>query len=216
MKINKKRIKELVKRKSLKQKEIAVQIGVTPQDWNNWMFRGVFPHYNKLEDLAKILTVDVSELLADESIQEPAISYNGKKRTFSTEDLIPFYEVDTQTNLTTFWKDQSDTIPKDYVYLPGLKADFVFPYFGKGLEPQLVNGDWIALRRVRDTSFFNYGSLYTIVTREQVMTRYIKSTDGKDSILLFSTDNFHDDFVLPVKSIKALFLIVSIIKREVI
>lgn len=44
MKINKERIKLLIKKKSLKQKDIALQLEVSPQDFNNGRFRDIFPH----------------------------------------------------------------------------------------------------------------------------------------------------------------------------
>ena len=59
MKINKDQIKFLIKKRSLKQKDVARQLNVTQQDFNNWMFRGIFPHFNKLEELAKVLDTDL-------------------------------------------------------------------------------------------------------------------------------------------------------------
>lgn len=215
MKINKELIKSLIKKKSLKQKDVAQKIEVSPQDFNNWMFRGIFPHFNKLEKLAEILDVEVGTLYTENNTLDPMSLY-GKKISFAPEDLIPYYELDPHVKLTTLWKNTSTVEPKDHVYIPGLNADFVFPYYGKGMEPQLENGDWIALRKVSDLSFFNFGNLHTVVTKEQVIVRYLKKGDKKTTVKLCAQNEFSDDIELPQNAIKALFSVVSIIKRNLI
>ncbi len=214
MRINKKLIKELVRKKSFKQKEIAVKIGVNPQDWNNWMFRGIFPHYNKLEILADILDINVNSLL-EPDVSEPTSNYIAPV-AIKPEEFIPFYDIEAQTDISHFWTDESSLAPKDYVYLPGLKANFVFPFYGKGMEPNLSNGNWLALRRINDLSFFNYGNLHLIVTKEQLIVRFIKKSEMEGHIILSTQNNSDDEISLPKKSVKALFMVVTIIKREVI
>lgn len=213
MKINKERIKHLVKKKYLKQKEIAVKIGATPQDWNNWMFRGIFPHFDKLEKVAEILEVNVNTLIAEQHVSEPLPSY-GKNNFIRKDDLIPFYEIEANTKSFFFWNDHTSTLPKDYVYIPGLNADFIFHFYGNGMQPKIENGDWIALRKLKDLSLFNYGSLHLVVTKEQIVTRYLKKSTKANRILLCAEDDFYDTIDLPIDAIKSLYAIVSVIKRE--
>ena len=215
MKINKDLIKLLIKKKSMKQKDVAAMIGVSPQDFNNWMFRGIFPHYNKLEELAKILDADVTTLYTDSDALDPVGIY-GKKIGFTPDDLVPFYEIDPHIGLSALWSDSNANQPKDYVYIPGLNADFVFPYYGKGMAPQLESGDAIALRKVSDLSFFNYGNLHAIATKEQVIVRYLNKSEHKQMIRLSTQNEDIDDIELPQSSVKALFSVVSIIKRNLI
>ena len=215
MKINKDHIKLLIKKKSLKQKDVAIKIDVGPQDFNNWMFRGIFPHYNKLEKLAEILDADVSTLYFENNIGEPAGLYE-HKMSFLPEELVPFYDIDPHQGLSSLWKDNSTIPPKDYAYIPGLTADFIFPYYGKGMDPQLENGDWIALRKVSDFSFFNYGNVHAVATKEQVIVRNLKKSSSEETILLCGHENQNDDIELPTRSIKAIFMVVSVIKRNLI
>lgn len=213
MKINKQQIKHLVKKKYFKQKDIALKIGVTPQDWNNWMFRGIFPHFDKLEKVAEILEVDVNALIDDQNISEPLSPY-GKSGIINKEDLIPFYEIESHTNLPLFWNDHTTATPKDYIYMPGLKSDFVFPFYGNGMQPRIENGDCIALRKLNDLTLFNYGGLHLVVTKEQTLARYLKKSKTVKNVLLCADTDFHDDIELPISAIKSLFAIVSVIKRE--
>jgi len=215
MKINKDQIKHLIKKKSLKQKDVAKQLDVSPQDFNNWMFRGIFPHYDKLEMLAEILDTDTSLLYYEKNFNEPVGVYN-KRISHPPEDLVPFYELDAHSGLSLLWSGISTMVPKDHVYFPGLNADFIYPYHGKGMEPFLENGDWIALRKVSDLSFFNYGNLHVVVTKEHVIVRDIKKSEQKNTILLHATSDDMDDIELPKKAIKALFAVITIVKRNLI
>lgn len=215
MKINKELIKLLIKKKSLKQKDVASQLEVSPQDFNNWMFRGIFPHYNKLEKLAKILDTETSELHIENYISEPFNLYN-KKLSFTPEELIPFYELDKHVRLSAIWNDDASLEAKEYVYLPGLNANFMMTYYGTGMEPQLENGDWIALRKVSDLSFFNYGSLHVVATKEQIIVRTLKKGDNQRTIKLCANKKNIDEIDLAKKAIKSLYVVVSIIKRNLI
>jgi transcriptional regulator with XRE-family HTH domain len=215
MKINKELIKLLIKKKSLKQKDVALQLEVSPQDFNNWMFRGIFPHYNKLEKLAEILETEITELHIENNISEPFNLY-GKKLSFTPEELIPFYELDQHVRLSAIWNDDGSLEPKDFVYMPGLNANFMMTYYGSGMEPQLENGDWIALRKVSDLSFFNYGSLHVVATKEQIIVRTLKKGENERSVKLSANKKSIDEIDLPKKAIKALYVVVSIIKRNLI
>ncbi|MFT5821378.1 MAG: repressor LexA [Crocinitomix sp.] len=215
MKINKELIKLLIKKKSLKQKDVALQLEVSPQDFNNWMFRGIFPHYNKLEKLADILETDVAELHIENNISEPFTIY-GKKLSFTPDELLPFYELDQHVGLSAIWDNDGSLEPKDFVYLPGLNANFLMTYYGNGMEPQLENGDWMALRRVSDLTFFNYGSIHVIATKEQIIVRTLKKGEQKGTINLCTNKKSIDDIELPKKAIKALYVVVSIVKRNLI
>ncbi|NOQ75013.1 MAG: hypothetical protein GQ574_23570 [Crocinitomix sp.] len=213
MKIKKTQIKNLIKLKSLKQKDVAKQIGVTTQDWNNWMFRSVFPHYDKLELLAKILEVETSELIDDDNITESRIYY--KKGLLPPINIsIPFYNQEGN-NLNAMLIDSvSNFATDDFVYIPGLNADIVIPFYGKQMEPVLNNGDLIALRRIHDYSFFNYEDIYLIVTKEQMFARYIDPASNSSTIILKAEGNQNDNIEISLSKVKAIYLAVSTIKRR--
>ncbi len=215
MKIKKEYIKSLIKRKSLKQKEVALKIGVSSQDWNNWMFRGVFPHYDKLQKLATLLDVEAADLIIESVFNEPNHIYKNGTSLPLTES-IPFYDISVQSALSILSDHNSDSTPNDYIYIPGLSADFIFVYYGKEMEPILSNGDLIALRRITDSSFFNYGNIYLISTKEQVIIRYIKSSEKSDHIILSAHDEKSDDIEIPIKKLKSVYAVVTTIKRQII
>jgi transcriptional regulator with XRE-family HTH domain len=213
MKIKKTQIKNLIRLKSLKQKDVAKQIGVSTQDWNNWMFRSVFPHYDKLQKLSKILEVETSELIDDDNITESRVYY--KKGLLPPVNIsIPFHNQTNNNLISMLAESVSSFATDDFVYIPGLTADIVIPFYGKQMEPILTNGDLMALRRITDYSFFNYEDIYLIVTKEQMFARYIVSESNSNQIILKSENNPKDNIEISLAKVKAIYLVVSTIKRR--
>lgn len=215
MKIRKDYIKKLIKLKSLKQKEAASLIGVSTQDWNNWMFRGVFPHYNKLEELATLLEVKPEELIDESEFNDPLQEYeNGSQ--FLMTDGVPYFDLDTSSAIEVLTGNKDNISPTDFTYIPGLSADFILSCYGKEMIPVISNGDLIALRKITDHSFFNFGNIYLIATQEQILIRYVKSGERRGYISLFAENETHETIDLPLSKVKAIYLVVCTIKRQVI
>lgn len=201
--------------RGLKQKDAALRIGVSTQTFNNWMFREVFPDFDYLQKLAEVLNTTTNELIDNKEATEPLLNYKNKSSNNSS-DRIPLYTEEPSTNRLNFWTDETTEDPKDFIIIPGLKADFIFVYYGSGMEPSISNGDWIALRRINDYSFFNFGEIHLIITEEQVLVRTIRKGNKKGTLLLTSENDFIDNIEIPTKSIRAIFIIVTIIKRVVL
>lgn len=215
MKIKKAYIKNLIKLKSLKQKEIAGMIGVSSQDWNNWMFRGVFPHYNKLEELAQILEVDAGDLTTDNIFTEPQSTYKNSPQ-LHIDDAVPYFDLDSNDIFQLLNGKVNQFTPSDYTYIPGLAADFIITYFGKDMGPLITSGDLMAIRKITDHSFFNYGNLYLVATEEQIIVRYLNRGTKKNTVTLTSINTEYNPIEIPVKKLKSIYIVVTTIKRQVI
>ncbi|MCC7453041.1 MAG: hypothetical protein IT222_02655 [Crocinitomix sp.] len=215
MKIKREFIQELIKRKSLKQKDVAALLGLNQQDFNNSLHRRIIADYKIIEKLAVILEVDVADILEKEDFREPNSGYF-KRKDLDQKNFIPFHDINQHIDMFDLTSDIGVHPAKDYVYLPGVSADLVFSYFGNGMSPQIENGDWLAIRRIHDFSFFNYGSLYFVVTKEFVLVRTLRKSTHANKILLISSQDFNDPIELPISSIKALYVVSAIIKRNIL
>ncbi len=215
MKINKEHIKFLIKKRTLKQKQVAEKLNVTQQDFNNWMFRGIFPHFNKLEELAAILETDVTNLYSLENVADPAGKYSNNHAS-KNQDMVPLFEMEGEFGLAALWMNASFDEPKDYLHIPGVKADLFITYFGNGMEPQLSNGDLIGLRKIVDQSFYNYGTTHAIVTQEQLLIKSLQKSSKKDILLLTNLEYDENIIEIPTKAIKALYTLVVVVKRNLL
>jgi len=217
MRINKFVIKSLAEQKLLRMKDIAEEIGINKFTFGTWLHRGVIPKakYDKLEIIAKLLAVDSDRLIIKEPIPTPKDVIKIKKGN-SNATPIPFFDLDSQSALPILFNNGTKATPTDYIYIPGLSAEFIIPYYGKEMEPIVSNGDLIALRKITDHSFFNYGNIFLIATKEQIMVRYIKTSSKKNHITLATEKNGYEEICFPLNKIESLFMIISSVKRQLI
>lgn len=216
MQVRKDLIKSLIKQRSLKLKDVAAEIGVSTQTWNNWMFRGIFPHFNKIEELAKFLGLEPYELIDGQFVSEPRSPYRNKvKIKVNAADAIPFFDLNISDNLSILMSGNLSFVAEDFISIPGISADLIMPYYGGEMESKISSGDLIALRRVSDTSFYIYGNIYLIGTDDQILLRYVKPGSKPNTITLMTENPKWDPIELPLKSIRSAHLVVSIIKRQV-
>jgi transcriptional regulator with XRE-family HTH domain len=82
MKIKREFIQELIKRKSLKQKDVALMLGLSQQDFNNSLHRRIMTDFKQIEKLADILAVNVDDIIEKEEFKE------GSKEREEAEDFL--------------------------------------------------------------------------------------------------------------------------------
>ena len=197
MQISSQKIKDELARNRLTQAQLAEKIGVSRQNLNIWLGKGAIKDPTVVEKIAEILNVTVKEL--------------------TVYDLagIPYYDIDISAGDIAFWNDQA-RLPAGYVQVPGLEADFVVPIHGHSMNPEISSGDWVAVKQINDLSFFHYGVKHVIVTAEQRMLKYIRKHEDPEKLLLTSRNEDFDDIDLPIQAIQGLFMVVQVLKREVI
>lgn len=84
------RIKEIIKEKGLKQKELASCLGLTPTGFNLIVNNKTIPSIDTLDRIAKMLKVPVAMLLDDESPQRfsAIINCNGIAYEATTPEML--------------------------------------------------------------------------------------------------------------------------------
>lgn len=144
--------------------------------------------------------------------EEPKATYNKVKK-----DKIPYYELNLTSSDLKFSEnglvEKHD--PLEYICIPKtIDADLFLMCFGNAMSPLINNGDKIALKHIKDWSFFNYGLKHMIVTEEQVLVRYLRKSNTEGNILLVAENSDFEDIELPIKSIKQIFQVRYICKSE--
>ena len=98
---------------------------------------------------------------------------------------------------------QSQKISLDYT----MGADFCFPVKGMSMQPTIMEGDIIGVKRITSTLAFDPDRVYMIVTTDnQRMIKRINSYDKeKDAILLVSDNKDYRPFHIEMNNIVAIF-----------
>jgi hypothetical protein len=209
MVINPLRFKQLYKQKKYTQDSLAEKLNVTRPAVNQWIVKSYIPD-KYLSDLVRVFGSDgVSQFVVS------SIMVMDDQAPYGDASTIPFYDIDVSAG-DLFYIDNPTAVPTARLSIPGLKADFVVPVHGHSMHPEISNGDWIAVQQITDFSFFNYGQKYLIVTPEQRLVKTLRRHDNDDFVLLLSCNKNFDPIDLPKKAIKQLYLIVQVLKREII
>ena len=211
MLINSRIFKDLYKTKKFTQESLAESLNVNRGIIANWVRIGDIPN-KYLPDLHRVFGSDVSKFIVDSSEIIQSDIDHGK---IESTDYVPYFDIDVTAGMVDVFTDTSITQPTSLVHIPGLVADFVVPVHGHSMHPEISNGDWIAVKRIEDMSFFNYGQKHLVITKEQRLVKIIRKNANEKLITLTSCNSSYDDIDLPKKAITHLFLIVQVLKREV-
>ena len=162
-----------------------------------------FPNLNKVW----LLTGEGNMLNANEDTEKPRINY---------EKGVPYYNVDFIGGFDIVENDQ--TINPEYLidFKPYAKATCWCNISGHSMEPEINNGDIIALRRIDDFSFLPMGEIYAIVTKNDMRTvKRIGPSANPDNYTLIPTNKSPEYGIqeLPKNMIRAVFEVMGCMKR---
>lgn len=167
-------VKELRKRLSLTQKQLAEKCGVNSRTVQKWEAGGVIPAATQL-----LLEKMLSEHESNTSVEPKANFDKG----------VPYYNVDFIGGFDIIINDQ--TVNPDYLIDFPLyrKATCWCNITGHSMEPEITHGDIIALRKIEDWRFLPYGEIYAIVTKNDMRTvKRIGPSPNPGCIMLIPTN----------------------------
>lgn len=164
----------------------------------------VYSQYQK----AWLLSGEIPVLKMDnKEVEQPVISYaNG----------VPYYNVDFIGGFDMIINDQTIN-PEYYIqFKPYEKATCWCNITGHSMEPEINNGDIIALRRIEDFSFLPLGEIYAIVTRNNMRTvKRLGPSNNPENYTLVPTNKSPEYGIqeLPKDMILAVFEVMGCMKR---
>lgn len=199
--------KHLIDRKKIKQNSLAEKLGVSHSAIGNWIKNNRIPD-GRLEELKSIIGVEFETCFIDESlaiVTDPQLDKN--------DNLIPYYSVDVLAGNSGTFDQILASSPTDYYQLPSSSSDMVVDVYGDSMVDRIYSGDKIAISRLNDTSFFNYGAVHVIVTKEQRLLKYLKKHENPSKLKLVSQNEFYDTIEIPKKSILEIWIVDEILRK---
>lgn len=169
------------------------------------------PGYDILRRIVEISTVDISEkwLLTGEGEmcvdnQKPRISYKTGVPYYDEDFLLGFDEILAPSN----------EHPEYLINMPGYeKATLWCNASGHSMEPEINNGDIIALQRIDDFSFLPYGDVYGFVTTNGMRTiKRLGRSDRDGYYRLIPTNKEYDTQEIPINKIALVYRVMGAMK----
>lgn len=203
----KERIVRYLKFHKIKQGEFCEQIGVAKTYINSIrssispeklsIIGEVYPDLN----LGWLLTGEGSMLKED----LPVINYSVG---------TPYYDVDFMLGFDHLYAPTSES-PEYLINIPRYnKATLWCNASGHSMEPEINNGDIVALQKIEDIRFLPFGEIYAIITTNDMRTiKRIGRGDTPDTYKLIPTNNNFPAQDIPIDMILHVYKVLGCIKR---
>ena len=95
-----------------------------------------------------------------------------------------------------------------------LQVDFLTKVKGSSMYPKFNSGDTIACIKVPLDSFFQWGRVYVLDTDQGAIVKRIKKSDEEGHVLCVSDNQNYDPFNLDLSHVRAMALVVGVIRLE--
>lgn len=165
---NGERIAKIIQKFCESKADFARKVGEKPQTVSNWLARDngnnvlnkiveAFPQINK----DWLMTGHGDMLISGNKVTAPQISYTKG---------VPYYNVDFIGGFDIVLNDQTSNPEYLIDFQKYNEATCWCNVSGHSMEPEINNGDIIALKKIEDFSFLPLGEVYAIVTTNEMRT----------------------------------------------
>lgn len=200
-------------------------IGVTPTVIENVVgTRQGKPSFDVLEKVcananisAEWLMSGRGEMLADKPIQASKSIEDRPIASLTTKpgEGIPLLPIEAMAGALTSEQTVFEYECERYVVPVFKGADFLIPVKGSSMYPKYSSGDIVACQRVPMSDlFFQWNKVYVIDTMQGPLIKRIKPGSDKEHVTIVSDNEKYDPFELPYSAIRAVALVIGVIRLE--
>lgn len=138
---------------------------------------------------------------------------NGATPEISYTDGVPYFDVDFKLGFDEMEHPGAPN-PEYLIRMPGYeKATLWCNASGHSMEPEINNGDILALQRIDDFSFLPFGDIYGIITTNGMRTIKRLGHSIKDGYYrLIPTNKDYDEQEIPIKAISVVYRVMGAMK----
>ena len=130
----------------------------------------------------------------------------------SSEKGSPVYDIDVTAGCASREMLFADDRIVGNVDVPGVPLDCkIVRVSGDSMSPVINNGDYIAVREIRDMSVLYWGQIYVVLLEDYRMVKYLRRHSDPDKVILRSENPQYDDIELPRSQVRGLFFVTNII-----
>ena len=138
--------------------------------------------------------------------------------TNSTGIGVPYYDIDVTASLTESFSDVKEE-PEFYVdFRPFNDCTAYLPVFGDSMYPLITSGEIVALKKVINPEYIQYGEPHLIITNAEANNmrtlKIIRKHLDDDMIILKPVNPLFDEMSIPRKTILSLYIVKGKITRK--
>lgn len=198
---NLRRKKGEAEKRKITQTVMANETGIARGTIASWEAEG--GGVKKYEDIVQVCKY--FKIPIPSEISEPQITYVNP-----IKNKIPIYDIDIAAGIYEMFDDTNNLTPAYYMDIPEYYGCKGFRVYSNSMAPLITPGSIIFCKEIQDwNDYIEYGEIYAIYAGEKVKTiKYIRRSKDETKFILRSHNTVeYDDFEIPKKDIKSLWIV---------
>lgn len=224
------RIKELMSYYSINSLTLSKKLGYKSSEKISRLFRdgGAKPSYDIIYDISNMFDINTDWLITGRGsmLKYNEVELINNKEVTQENELpevnyeykgAPYYNVDFIGGFDLVLNDQTNN-PDYYINFPPYNKEGVVwcNITGHSMEPELNNGDFIALKEMTDPiEYLPYGEIYGIITDNYRTVKRIRMSERKGFVRLIPTNKSpeYGEQEIPINMIRKVFAVLGSMHR---
>ena len=207
-------VRQIRKKLGLTQEQLAKAIGVDTKTVQNWEYGRPIPK-SKHEILRNLAENGVSPapIKPQTYYGEPLQSEDCKTVSLP---LIPIDALAGKPNEDNFGVTLAECEQYTVPEFSAKGAQYLLRVSGTSMLPKYNNGDLLACRKIDEITFFQWGKVYVIDTRQGILVKKLFPDKDNPQNILCVSENKDDfpPFTLPMDEIRSISIVVGVIGVE--
>lgn len=215
------RVKHLMQIRHLSQRQLAALLRIDASNFSKVM-NGRIPFSEGLVNRMVVdlgvskawlrdghgLPFDKTPLARDISLREPLCPGTTLRGT-------PVYDLDVTAGCRSLEAIFGEVRPVGTIDMPELSPQSnVVKVSGNSMAPRIVNGGYVAIRRISSLRNIFWGQIYVVELDEMRLVKYLRRHSDPAMVILHSANPDYDDMDVARDDIRALYLVEAILNYE--
>lgn len=217
------RLRYLIRLSRMTQARFAERVGIDPSNLSRMLSGHTAVSDAFINRVVVDLGVSKPWLTDGEGVPFPrdihARSVNAGQGHISSEGRrgAPVYDINVSAGSANLSREFTDDRIVGYFDLPGVNpANPLVRVRGNSMAPRLVDGSWVSIRPVSDTTPILWGQIYVVVLDDYRMIKYVRRNADPSLITLHSDNPDYDDIEVPRADVRSLYLVEVIFNCEIV
>lgn len=217
------RLRYLIRLSRMTQARFAERVGIDPSNLSRMLSGHTAVSDAFINRVVVDLGVSKPWLTDGEGVPFPrdihARSVNAGRGHLSSEERrgAPVYDINVSAGSANLCREFTDDRIVGYFDLPGVNpSNPLVRVRGNSMAPRLVDGSWVSIRPVSDTTPILWGQIYVVVLDDYRMIKYVRRNADPSLITLHSDNPDYDDIEVPRADVRSLYLVEMIFNCEIV
>ena len=128
----------------------------------------------------------------------------------------PVYDLDVTAGCSSLDALFGEIRPIGAIDIPGIPPGcHILKVRGDSMMPRIVNGGYVAIRKISDMRNIFWGQIYVVDLPEFRMVKYLRRHPDPSMVILHSDNPAYDDMDVARSDIRSLYVVEAIINYEI-